>query len=121
MYGKKAYEAELKKVINNYSDIKELSREDAEKELERLGGEITGGKMRENDQDYFMDGYFDGKRCTIVLFSYKSIVYKISVFLEDSYKKKFDAFLDLMIMQKNYKKSIMMKTIITSLWTIPMN
>lgn len=66
--------------------------EDAEKELERLGGEVTGGKMRENDQDYFMDGYFDGKRCTIVLFSYKSIVYKISVFLEDSYKKKFDAF-----------------------------
>ena len=33
LYGKKAYEAELKRVIDNYSDIKELSREDAEKEL----------------------------------------------------------------------------------------
>ena len=67
--------------------------EDAEEELERLGGEVTGGKIRENDRDYFMEGYFDGKRCTIVLFSYKSIVYKIAVFLEDSYTKKFDAFL----------------------------
>lgn len=66
--------------------------EDAEKEVEKFGGEITGGKMRENDQEYLMDGFFDGKRCTIVLCSYKSIVYKVAVLFETSYQRKWDAF-----------------------------
>lgn len=69
-----------------------LRVENAENELLKAGGKIEDGGIRENDESYFMDGYFDGKRCTIVLFPYKSIVYKIVVFLEDSYKKKFDAF-----------------------------
>ncbi len=66
--------------------------EDAEKELERLGGEITGGKMRENDKEYFMNGYFDGKQCTLVIIAYKSKVYKMVVAFEDSYTNKIHAF-----------------------------
>lgn len=70
----------------------EIDLENAENEVIRLGGDIPEGKVRERDGEYFMIGNFDGKRCTIVLFSYKSKVYKICVFLDNSYRKKTDAF-----------------------------
>lgn len=70
----------------------ELRIEQLEKEIEAKGEVVQGGKFREKDGSYFMSGYFDGKRSTIVLFSHKANVYKVVVFLEDAYKKKYDAF-----------------------------
>lgn len=70
----------------------EIDLENAQNEVIRHGGDIPEGKVRERDGAYFMNGYFDGKRCTIVLFSYKSNVYKVCVFLDDSYQNKIDAF-----------------------------
>ena len=70
----------------------ELRIEQLEREIEAKGDEIQGGRFREKDGTYFLSGYFDGKRSSIVLFSHKSKVYKVVVFLEDSYKRKYDAF-----------------------------
>ena len=61
--------------------------ENAEQELERLGGEVTGGKMRENDQEYFMDGYFDGKGCKIIIMPYNKKVYQVMVVFNEAYSE----------------------------------
>ncbi len=70
----------------------EIDLEKAENDVLRAGGELNEGRIRERDGSYFMKGSFDGKRCTLVIMSYKSNVYKIIVAFEDSYKNKIQAF-----------------------------
>ena len=69
-----------------------IEKERLENEIEKLDGEIKGGKIRENDEEYFMNGSFDGKRCTLVIMSHKTKVYKIMVMFDNSYKDKIHAF-----------------------------
>lgn len=63
----------------------EIDLENAQNEVIRLGGEITEGRVRERDGEYFMHGYFDGKRSKVIISSYNNKVYQIMVAIEDSY------------------------------------
>ena len=49
-------------------------------------------RLRYNDSEYTMTGYFDGKECTLSIFSYKSNIYKIEVTFDDTFKYKSDAY-----------------------------
>ena len=74
-------------------DVKIIEFENMEKEIERGGKEVIGGKIRERDDlEYFMNGHFDGKQCTLVIMSYKTKVYKVCVLFESSYMDKINAF-----------------------------
>ncbi len=70
----------------------EIDLENAENDVLRAGGKLNDGRNRERDGNYFMKGSFDGKRCSLVLVSYKSKVYRIVVAFEDSYTNKVHAF-----------------------------
>lgn len=67
--------------------------EKAENDVLKSGGEISGGRIRENDEMYGMKGQFDGRDCTLVILSYHGKVYKVVVAINDSYKRKLDAFI----------------------------
>ena len=65
----------------------EIDLENAQNEVIRLGGEISEGRVRERDGEYFLHGYFDGKRCKVVISSYNNKVYQIMVVIEDAYNE----------------------------------
>ena len=65
----------------------EIDLENAQNEVLRLGGEISDGRVRERDGEYFMHGYFDGKRSKVIISSYNNKVYQIMVVIEDAYNE----------------------------------
>ena len=65
----------------------EIDLEKEEDDYIRAGGEISEGRVRERDGEYFMHGYFDGKRCNVIISSYNNKVYQIMVVIEDSYNE----------------------------------
>ena len=79
-----------KKGFTQESATKEY--EDAEKEVLRLGGKLDEGYIRDNDEPYLMEGFFDGKRCYLIVYTYKGNVYQIGVFFKQTFKSKLSAF-----------------------------
>ncbi len=65
----------------------EIDLERAEDDYISVGGEINEGRIRERDGEYFMHGYFDGKRSKVVISSYNNKVYQIMVLIEDAYNE----------------------------------
>lgn len=64
-----------------------IDLENAQNKVIQLGGEIPEGKVRERDGEYFMHGYFDGKRSKVIISSYNNKVYLIMVVIEDAYNE----------------------------------
>lgn len=64
-----------------------IDLENAQDEVVRQGGEIPEGRIRERDGEYFMNGYFDGKRSKVIISSYNNKVYQIMVVIEDPYNE----------------------------------
>lgn len=65
----------------------ELDLEKAQDDYISVGGEISEGRVRERDGEYFMHGYFDGKRSKVIISSYNNKVYQIMVVIEDPYNE----------------------------------
>lgn len=51
-------------------------------------------RIRNNDEGYWMRGYFDGKKCIVGVYPYKGVVYRIFVAVDHGYMYKSDAFLE---------------------------
>lgn len=66
--------------------------EDVQDELLRLGGKLDEGHIRDNDEPYLMEGFFDGKHCYLIVYTYKGNVYQIGVFFKQTFKSKLSAF-----------------------------
>ncbi len=65
----------------------EIDLEKAEGDYISVGGEINEGRIRERDGEYFMHGYFDGKKSKVVISSYNNKVYQIMVLIEHAYNE----------------------------------
>ena len=65
----------------------EIDLEKAEDDYISAGGVISEGRVRERDGEYFMHGYFDGKRSNVIISSYNNKVYQIMVVIEDPYNE----------------------------------
>lgn len=63
----------------------EIDLENAENNVIKYGGELTGGRLRERDGEYFLHGYFDGKSCHLIIVSYNKKVYQIMVAFESPF------------------------------------
>lgn len=61
--------------------------ENLENRILNQGGTLDGGKLRENDRPYMMQGYFDGKRCKLYIEPYKGKLSQIIVIIEDPYRE----------------------------------
>ncbi len=67
------------------------------KEYEALEKQDTTIKieqsLRYNDEGYWMEGFFDGKKCSLGIYSYYGNVYRILLAFDDAISDKFSAFL----------------------------
>lgn len=66
--------------------------EEVQEEILKLGGKLDEGHIRDNDEPYLMEGFFDGKSCYLIIYVYKKKVYQIGVFFKNSIKSKIGAF-----------------------------
>ena len=64
-----------------------IDLENAQNEVLKLGGEVSEGRIRERDGEYLMYGYFDGKRCKLIVQSYNNKVCQIVVFFETPFNE----------------------------------
>lgn len=51
-------------------------------------------KIRYNDEVYWMEGYFNGKKCKVGLYPYKGKMYRVVIAVDHGYMYKTDAFLE---------------------------
>lgn len=49
-------------------------------------------RVRYNDEAYWMEGFFNGKKCIVGLYPYKGKMYRVFVAIDHGYMHKSDAF-----------------------------